>query len=102
MSTIPRKPGAPYGLPAVSAGDRASTRNPGPLGPGGFKRRSRVNRNRNSWSIERRTTIRWRARPAGPKRARPRDVGPVSKRVRYEIPSKPLPRNAADQRRGVS
>ena len=38
MNNMPREPGAPYGLPAVSAGDRASTRNPGPLGPGGFKR----------------------------------------------------------------
>ena len=36
MNNMPREPGAPYGLPAVSAGDRASTRNPGPLGPGGF------------------------------------------------------------------
>ncbi|MHB8288198.1 MAG: hypothetical protein ACYDEY_02980 [Acidimicrobiales bacterium] len=33
---MPREPGAPYGLPAVSVGDSASTRNPGPLGPGGF------------------------------------------------------------------
>ncbi len=37
MNNMPREPGAPYGLPAVSAGDRASTRNPGPSGPRGFK-----------------------------------------------------------------
>ncbi len=37
MSNMPRKPGAPYGPPAVLAGDSAPIRNPGPLGPGGFK-----------------------------------------------------------------
>ncbi len=37
MNNMPQKPGAPYGLPAVSAGNRAPIRNPGPLGPGGFK-----------------------------------------------------------------
>ncbi len=36
MNNMPREPGAPYGLPAVSAVDRALTRNLGPLGPGGF------------------------------------------------------------------
>ena len=37
MNNMPREAGAPYGLPAVSVGDSASTRNLGPLGPGGFK-----------------------------------------------------------------
>ncbi len=43
MNNMPREPGAPYGLPAVSDGDRASTRNPGSLGPGGFKLLNRCN-----------------------------------------------------------
>jgi hypothetical protein len=39
MSNMPRKLGVPYGLPAIPVGDRTLTRNLGPSGPRGFKRR---------------------------------------------------------------
>ena len=42
MSDMFCKPGAPYGLPAASVGDRAPTRNLGPSGPRGFKSQEEI------------------------------------------------------------